>query len=212
MDEEGDGSIVKGQPVEIRLDNPCVVCRKNTVVNVIANLELPMFGRAVQTTYICESCGYRHSDVIMLENRGPLRFEAAIEKAEDLSLKVVRSNSGTLRIPELGVDMEPGMASESFITNAEGVLERVASVLRIVRRGAEADVCEKCDNLLLSIERMKEGTLPFHIIIDDPYGNSALLGNSVTVTKLSDEEAEALSTGELTLDAGSFFSWKQEKL
>jgi zinc finger protein len=214
MDEkEGDeGSVIQGKPVEIRLDNPCIACGKKSVVNVIANLDLPMLGKAVQTTYMCEACGYRHSDVIMLENRGALRFEAFIEREEDLSIRVIRSNSGTLRIPELGVDIEPGIASESFISNAEGVLERVADVIRILRIDAEADICEKCDALLETIQRMKDGISPFHIIIDDPYGNSALVGRTVTITKLSEEEAEELKTGEMTFSTGTFTSWRDEHL
>ncbi|MEM3851464.1 MAG: ZPR1 zinc finger domain-containing protein [Methanomassiliicoccales archaeon] len=208
MDWPDDDSLISGSPVEIRLDNPCAACGKRTVLNIIVNLRLPIIGNAVQTTYICESCGFKHSDVIMLENRGPLRYEAFVE--HDLSLRVIRSNSGTLRIPELGVHIEPGVASESFVTNAEGVLERVEGVVRALRVGAEKDVCEKCDRLLETISSMREGAIPFHIIVEDPYGNSALIGQGVTVTHLTDEEASSLSTGEMSFESTN--SWKDKNL
>ena len=197
--EERD-PVIASQPVEVELDQPCISCGQKGVVNIISNLDLPYLGAAMQTTYICRACGFKHSDMITLENKGPLRHEAAIEKTEDLNLRVVRSNSGTIRIPEIGVEIEPGMASESFISNAEGILDRVEEVVRVLMRDAELDVHEKCSALLSELGKMKGGEKPFHLIVEDPYGNSAILGEKVKITGLTEEEAGRLKKGEMTFD------------
>ncbi len=199
--EEKD-PVTPEMPVEVELDQPCISCGSRTVVNIVANLDLPYLGAAMQTTYICRSCGFKHSDLITLENKGPIRYEASIENEEDLSLRVVRSNSGTVRIPELGVDIEPGIASESFISNAEGILNKVEEVVAILMKDSELDVHEKCTALLDTISKMKNSQLPFHLVVEDPYGNSAILGDGVTATNISEEEAAKLKKGEVTFDFG----------
>jgi len=64
-------------------------------------------------------------DTLILAQRSPVHYEMKVKSVEDLDARVVRSTSGTIRIPELGIDIEPGAASESFVSNIEGVIERV---------------------------------------------------------------------------------------
>ena len=191
---------IAGRPLEVELDSPCIACGRKGVVNIVSNLDLPYLGEAMQTTYVCRSCGFKHSDLITLENRGAIRYEAFIEKEEDLSLRVVRSNSGTIRIPEIGVEIEPGLASESFISNTEGVLDRIEEVVRILMSDAELDVHMKCEALLEKLGKMKSAEVPFHLVVEDPYGSSAILGDGVRKTAMSEEEAAQLKKGEITLD------------
>lgn len=198
--ENKEGREMAGPPVEVELDSPCVACGRKGVVNIVSNIDLPFLGEAMQTTYICRSCGFKHSDLITLENRGALRYEALIEKQDDLNLRVVRSNSGTIRIPELGVEIEPGIASESFISNTEGVLERIEDVVRILMADAELDVHQKCQALLEKLGKMKNADMPFHLVVEDPYGNSAILGDGVRRTAMSEGDAARLKKGEITFD------------
>lgn len=199
-EERDDIPEIAGPPMEVELDQPCISCGRKTVVNTVTNLDLPYLGAAMQTTFICRSCGFRHSDLIALENKGALRHEVDVKNTADLNMRVIRSNSGTIRVPELGVNIEPGLASESFISNAEGVLDRIGDVVSILMKDAELDVHERCTALLGEIEKMKNGELPFHLVIEDPYGNSAIIGDDVKVTNLSDEEVESLQKGEITMD------------
>lgn len=195
----GNGNISRG-PAEVELEQPCVSCGKKGVVNIVSSIDLPYLGAALQTTYLCRLCGFKHSDLITLESKGALKYEADIRTSEDLNLRVVRSNSGTVSIPELGVEIEPGLASESFISNAEGVLDRVEEVVGTLMSGAELDVHEKCVSLLEKLRKMKDAELPFHLVVEDPFGNSAILGEGVKVTALDEEEASRLKKGEVTLD------------
>ena len=82
----------------------------------------------------------------------------------DLDARVIRSSSGTLRIPELGVDIEPGFASESYISNVEGVLDRVEGVVEFATRSAREagsqEATEKGEEILENIALPKEGRFP----------------------------------------------------
>ena len=167
LDDEdgGDATTVEGEPLEVMLDQACQFCGERTVFNTIVTLRLPHFGKAMQTMYRCSSCGFRHSDVIMLENRGPTRCELYVDSSEALNSRVLRSNSGTIRVPEIGADIEPATASESFVSNVEGVLERICRVIRMVKSDSELDVYERCEAILRRLDRMKEGAEPFHMCI-----------------------------------------------
>ncbi len=195
--------IVDGEPVKVFVDLPCIACTEKKVVNTLISLSLPFIGKAMQTTFVCTSCGFKHSDIIILENRGPRRFELLVDSIGALNSRVVRSNSGTIRIPEIGVCVEPGTASESFVSNVEGVLDRVLEVVTIVKRDAELDIFEKCESLLERMARMKDGNEPFHLVVEDPYGNSAIIGDGVSVTELDENQARFLQTGETTFDISS---------
>jgi zinc finger protein len=83
--------------------------------------------------------------------------------------------SGTVRIPELGVEIEPGPACDGFVTNVEGVLDRIENVVKGALLWAEGGERENAGRLLELIARARAGTLPFTLILDDPRGNSAIV-------------------------------------
>jgi len=130
-----------------------------------------------------------------MSQREPVHYEMAIRTQDDIDARVVRSTSGTIRIPELGVDMEPGPASESFISNIEGVLDRVANILEMVVRWNEDDKTPRAMELLSNIEKVKAGEFGITVIIEDPLGNSAIISEKATHRVLTQEEANCLKTG-----------------
>jgi zinc finger protein len=112
----------------------------------------------------------------------------------------VRSTSGTIRIPELGVDIEPGPASESFISNIEGVLDRVTGILEMVIRWGEDDKTERALELLSVIEKIMEGNYEITVVIEDPLGNSAIFAENAICRELTEEEAACLKTGMIVFE------------
>ncbi|NPA75033.1 MAG: ZPR1 zinc finger domain-containing protein [Euryarchaeota archaeon] len=181
------------------IDSPCPVCGKKTLVYRTAELEIPNFGKCLETTLICKSCGFRHSDLLMLETHEPMRYEMKIGKEEDLNAKVIRSTSGTISIPEIGAKLEPGPYSEAFITNVEGVLNRFVDILLQLLH-TYPDKRDEILDVMRKIGHIRHGKMPATIIIDDPFGNSAIVGKSVKKRKLSEEEVKNLKTGEITID------------
>ena len=150
-------------------------------------------------TSICD-CGFRYSDTLILSQHEPMHYEMKVRSTDDLDARVVRSTSGTIRIPELGVEIEPGPASESFISNVEGVLERVERILDMVTRWGEEDKTTRALELLSSIIKTRAGEYNITIIIDDPLGNSAIIAKNAVCRKLTDDEASLLKTGMIVFE------------
>lgn len=135
----------------------------------------------------CSNCGYKYVDIFPLKIGDSKRFILKVYSPKDLYAKVIRSRSGIIKIPELGVVIEPGSAAHGFITNVEGVIERVIENFK--RMILLYDYDEKdFDKLLEKFLLAKQGKLPFTLILEDPTGMSAIVpsynGQKITVEKL----------------------------
>jgi len=178
---------------------PCPVCGKG--LNVITALyNTPYFGKILLTSISCE-CGFKHSDSFSAEIREPVRFRLEIN-SQTLFSKIVRSTSGTVRIPELGLAMEPGPASQGFVTNVEGILMRFQEIVKMARRwnSDNEDAVRKCDFIIDKLRDAMEGKEILTLILEDPYGNSIIIDDRAFMEKLSQNEAKHLKTGITVLD------------
>jgi zinc finger protein len=128
----------------------------------------------------------------------------SITTVDDLDARVIRSSSGTIRVPELGVNIEPGFASESYISNVEGVLDRIEGVVRFATGSAKEAGNEEStrigEQILENISLARIGQFPLTIILEDPLGNSAIASEKVVRTPLADEDITNLKTGMILLD------------
>ena len=96
----------------------------------------------------------------------------------------MRSSEATIKIPYMG-SIEPGAASEGFITNVEGVLDRIKQHVEHLRDAAEEDEDrKKAKNLLKKIQKIKWGEETMKLIIEDPTGNSAIVSEKAKKEKL----------------------------
>ncbi len=178
---------------------PCPACGRELNV-VTAIYDTPYFGKILLTSINCQ-CGFKHSDSFSAEIKEPVRFKLEI-KGETLFSKIVRSTSGTVRIPELGLAMEPGPASQGFITNVEGILLRFQEIVEMARRwnSDNEEAVKRCDLILERLKKAMEGEERLTLILEDPHGNSAVIDDSVFMEKLTQREAEKLKTGLTVLD------------
>ena len=169
--------------------------------------DIPHFGEAMVIAGVCESCGFRISDTILLNQGEPVRYTITIEDVEDLNARVIRSTSGTIRLPELGIDVEPGPASDAYISNVEGVLQKVKGIVAFATKSArDAGVEENAlrgECILERIEQAMNGVGPLTIILEDPLGNSAIVSEKAVSAKLTPEECEDLKTGMIILDSAA---------
>ncbi|MEM5869774.1 MAG: ZPR1 zinc finger domain-containing protein [Candidatus Aenigmatarchaeota archaeon] len=178
----------------------CPVCKNQSLVFSSTTTEIPYFGKILILSLKCESCGFKHNDVLNLEIKDPLSYRIEIEEEKDLTAKVVRASSGTIIIPELGVKIEPGSQAEGFITNVEGVLERIERVLKSQIEVQKDKKLEKVKELLEKIGKMREGKEKFTLILKDPFGNSAIISPKAKKRKLSEKELKKLKTGMVILE------------
>ncbi|WP_456328104.1 ZPR1 zinc finger domain-containing protein [Archaeoglobus sp.] len=178
---------------------PCPACGRELKINTLL-YDTPFFGKVLLTTITCE-CGFKHSDAIVSEIKEPTRFTVKINK-KTLYDKVIRSTSGTIRVPEIGVEIEPGPASEAFITNLEGVLMRIRDIVEMAKRwnADDENKVARCDEILKRIDDTLEGKDELTLILEDPFGNSLILSDSAFRERMKEEEAKALKTGMTVLD------------
>src|SRR5438093_7147059 len=196
MPDAGEGSPVN----DVALDAACPACGAPGLRMRSMALDIPYFGDALQTTVLCEACGFRHGDVLLTNQGPPTRHALRVASAGDLRARVVRSSSCTVRVPELGASMEPGPTSEAFISNVEGVLHRFRDILGFLERNASTkarrEAARKSQRVL---RRMEEGDERFTLVLEDPFGNSAILHDGAEARGLTDREVASLTTGALTV-------------
>ncbi len=150
--------------------------------------EIPYFGKIVIFTVRCPNCGFKKSDIEILEEKEPLRYEFKVENLEDLNTLVIRSSTGKISIPELGIDIEPGPAAEGFITTVEGILDRIERIVRTAARWrleeGNIEAFRKAQDVLKKIYEAKEGKFKFTLIVEDERGNSAIVSDKAKKTKI----------------------------
>jgi len=179
------------------------MCRETGGLTLLSTqVNIPYFGDALESTLRCEACGFRHADFMILGEKEPVRLTLRAKDESALRVRVIRSNSGTIRIPEIGFTAEPSHLSESYVSNVEGVLERAKDILLTAHDWHKEDP-EKV--LLLrqyfeTYERMVTGQQPFTLIIDDPFGNSAIVSDDVERRPLTEAEVAELKTGLTVVD------------
>ncbi|WP_048149883.1 ZPR1 zinc finger domain-containing protein [Palaeococcus ferrophilus] len=188
-----------GEIQEVRLGD-CPICgAKNSLKALQFIHEIPYFGKVMESTIICENCNYRNADVMVLEEKEPRLYTLRVEEEKDLFTRVVRSKSGTVELEEVGVTVEPGPAAQGFITNVEGLIERVKDALITTRnfksQEGDEEAVKKVDELLEYLEEVRDGKKPLTVRIMDPFGHSALIGEKVKSRLLTQEEIKSLSTG-----------------
>jgi len=186
---------------------PCCDSEKMTINQTEYNVE--HFGSVLMSITACPSCGYRYTDVLSLEKRDPTRTQARIRSLADLDIKVIKSGTATVKMPEFGAAITPGPNSEGFITNVEGVLAKVEDALTFMLSSAQPERVREGEKILKRIRKAKESDPSFTIIIEDPLGNSGLVSSDpskVENRKLTNEELKEIRFGQYALDSSDIVS------
>jgi zinc finger protein len=164
---------------------PCPICTKE-IQYLYQTEEIPYFSEILIISALCPSCGWRYVDTQLLKNAEPSRWELTIESPEDMMVRVIRSMTGVISIPELGIRIDPGPACEGLISNVEGVFDRVEKVLTNLHNWAESDgEKERVHNLQGKLQEVREGRLPVTLVIDDLSGNSAIIADRARVCPIN---------------------------
>ncbi|ABS54614.1 ZPR1-related zinc finger protein [Methanoregula boonei 6A8] len=168
---------------------PCPYC--NTEIEYLYQTEnIPYFSDILIISAICPACGYRYVDTQLLKNADPTRYELAVETRDDLDVRVVRSMTAHLEVPELGVRIDPGPACEGFVSNVEGVLDRIAQAIHAGIRDGDETEKENGRVLLERIASIKAGKLPMTLILQDPMGNSMIVSDKAVKKPVAEDEPE----------------------
>lgn len=187
--EEGDDAldgvdIVDGQIYEIPAE--CPACAKACTVNM-KKVQVPHFKEVIIMATVCEHCGYRTNDVKTggeIPEKGQ-RITLWVERVEDLSRDILKSETCALKSPELGLEVQPGTLGGRF-TTVEGLLTQIRDQLygQIFDIGEErvegltggdsmtATTKEKWNSFFGKLNNAIRCEMRFSITLEDPLASS----------------------------------------
>ncbi|MBS3095715.1 ZPR1 zinc finger domain-containing protein [Candidatus Woesearchaeota archaeon] len=163
----------------------CPFCKKRTLTLAEDEQDIPYFGKVYIFSMACSNCNYKKADVESADRKEPCKITFEINNAKDMQVRVVKSSEATIKFPQLKMSVTPGTGSEGYVSNVEGVIYRFKKVIEDERDAADDD--ETRDNakkLLKRLWKVELGEMPLKMIIEDPSGNSAVISEKATMTKL----------------------------
>ena len=179
----------------------CPVCggkgtaNYNTITHKIA-----YFGEVMESTIECEKCGFKHNDIMALEQKEPAKHSLMIS-GKNLSSRVVRSQTATVSLPEIGIKVEPGPKSEGYVSNIEGVITRfIDATLKALKLFTDDEAQKNANAVLEKLEGLLSGEAETLLLIEDPFGQSQIMDVNAKTEPLTQEELKHLRTGFVIID------------
>ncbi|RIB17041.1 ZPR1 zinc-finger domain-containing protein [Gigaspora rosea] len=144
-------------------------------------VDIPHFKEVVIMSTVCDSCGYKSNEV---KAGGPIapkgkKITLKMEEIEDLSRDILKSETCSLLIPEIELELRSGTLGGRF-TTVEGLLRQVYEELQekvpfVSGDGAQQERKASFEKFLTKLNKVITGeTLPIHLVLDDPLSNSYL--------------------------------------
>ncbi len=163
---------------------PCPFCGENKAILREEDMDIPYFGKVFIFSMDCEACGTKKSDVESAEQKEPCRYTLEVTSADDLNIRVVKSGEATVKIPHV-ITIDPGPVSSGYVTNVEGLLQKVKEVIQGTIDVEEEDAAKKkAKNLVKKLNRAMAGQEAIKIIIEDPSGHSAIVSEKAQKSKI----------------------------
>lgn len=165
-----------GAPLH-QIESLCMRCGENGTTRLLLT-RIPHFREVVLMAFECPHCNERNNEVQFagqLQSQGcayTLKVPAGESKV--LNRQVVKSDSATIKVPELEFEIPPESQAGTLST-VEGVLTRAADELQALqeeRRKVDAQTAEAIDVFLTKLKACAKGEQDFTFVIDDPSGNS----------------------------------------
>jgi zinc finger protein len=162
---------------EVIENEKCPICGANELTLTEAERDIPFFGPVALFSMDCNACKYHKADVESVQEHPPARFVFEITSEEDMKVRIIKSSAAMVKIGTVG-SIEPGEAANGYVTNVEGVLNRIKKHIESIKdMSDDADEVKKAKNHLKKLTRVMWGQEPMKITIDDPTGNSAIISD-----------------------------------
>jgi len=174
----------------------CPSCNKKTLRVTNTVISIPYFGEVLDFTILCSNCGYKRADIMPIEIKEPSRYTIHVESACDVNIRIVKSSTCTIRIPELGIKVEPGPLSEGYISNIEGLFSRISQVISMGMRMGHGEEKKKGQELIDKINKLTEGQETVCVILEDPLGHSTIASEKAIKESLTERELKELKFGD----------------
>ncbi|CAI9773335.1 unnamed protein product [Fraxinus pennsylvanica] len=159
------------------VESLCMRCGENGITRFLLTL-IPHFRKILLSAFECPHCGERNNEVQFageIQPRG-CRYRLQIPAGDQkvLNRQVVKSETSTIKIPELDFEIPPE-AQRGSLSTVEGILVRAADELEALqeeRKKVDPQTAEAIDQFLVKLRSCATGDSSFAFILDDPVGNS----------------------------------------
>jgi zinc finger protein len=175
--------IMEEKPETIE-NQECPICNKNTLTLMEAEREIPYFGLAYLFSMNCSNCNYHKADIEFDQEQEPCKYELEISCEEDLKIRIVKSSNANIKLGRIA-SVEANEGSNGYITNVEGIINRIQKIIEFARDNAEDDSERKqAKSHLKKIRNVLWGSDSIKLVIEDLSGNSAIISDKAVKTKL----------------------------
>ncbi|XP_052803035.1 zinc finger protein ZPR1-like [Mya arenaria] len=160
-------------PEVTEIESLCVNCEKQGMTRLFFT-KIPFFREVIVSSFKCEHCGNSNAELQpagRIQDKG-VKYTVRITNVKDLNRQFVQTDTATVSIPELDFEAPP---NKGALTTVEGIIDRVIEGLnqdQILRRIQHPDDAAKIDTFIGKLEQLKTCQQPFHMVVDDPSGNS----------------------------------------
>ncbi|MCL4123634.1 UNVERIFIED_CONTAM: hypothetical protein GTU68_022444 [Idotea baltica] len=174
IEEEGGEENLREEVLQF--NTICDQCSRPSVTKMKVTL-IPHFKEVVIMATECDSCGYKTNEVKSGGGIEPLgkKYSLEVRSREDLHRDVLKSETCSISIPELDLDIGSGIFVGKF-TTVEGILTDVKEDLLknpfLMGDATTDDKKIKIQNISKKIQEVINGTTSAHLNLDDPAGNS----------------------------------------
>uniref|UniRef100_A0A7N0V9F2 Zinc finger ZPR1-type domain-containing protein n=1 Tax=Kalanchoe fedtschenkoi TaxID=63787 RepID=A0A7N0V9F2_KALFE len=160
-----------------QVESLCMRCNENGVTRFLLTI-IPNFRKVLLSAFECPHCGERNNGVEFAGELQPkgCQYTLAVAPNEEkvLNRQVVKSDSATIKIPELDFEIPPE-AQRGSLSTVEGILTRAADellALQVERKKVDPETAKAIDEFVLKLKACAAGESSFTFILDDPAGNS----------------------------------------
>ncbi|XP_049776164.1 zinc finger protein ZPR1 [Schistocerca cancellata] len=173
---EGEHTLEDLQGEVLQFPTNCPNCNCPCQTNMKLT-KIPHFKEVIIMATNCESCGHRTNEVksgSAIEPKG-VRIEVTVSSPKDLTRDLLKSETCSLILPELDVEVGPAALGGRF-TTVEGIL--VAMKEQLAERGAmfgdsvTPETSEKLSAFLARLDCVLNCKESATLVLDDPAGNS----------------------------------------
>lgn len=159
------------------IESLCMRCGENGTTRLLLT-RIPHFREVVLMAFECPHCNERNNEIQfsgVIQPKGSCyQLKVPSGDANVLNRQVVKSDSATIRIPELDFEIPPS-AQRGILSTVEGILLRAAEELEALqdeRKKVAPETAEAIDQFLVKLRSYAAGDASFTFILDDPAGNS----------------------------------------
>ena len=208
------------------LSSDCPSCHRQCETRM-AVTAIPHFKEVVLMSTQCDSCGYRDTEVKPAGrvSAQAVRISLRVETVDDLKRDLLKSDTASIAIPELELELMPGTLGGKYST-LEGILHDIRQQLAQVNPfhvgdSSEAGTRSAFASFLSRLDDCIAVSSPFTFVLTDPLSNSHIFsplpdgsdpGLTIVQYERSWEDNEELGLNDVEVDVQQYASEDDRRL